>query len=113
MDATLTAPTEPAPPSGFEPLNLTVPGSTQGLMSVASFPGMGGPLVEAGLSALLTWVLTQLHLPPTAENIARLALKLGKVLPDLAFDGDAHLSWRNRAAILDVAEELKAMGGLK
>ncbi|AIZ44888.1 hypothetical protein QR90_06860 [Deinococcus radiopugnans] len=113
VDATLTAPTEPAPPSGFEPLNLTVPGSTQGLMSVASFPGMGGPLVEAGLSALLTWVLTQLHLPPTAENIARLALKLGKVLPDLAFDGDAHLSWRNRAAILDVAEELKAMGGLK
>lgn len=104
------------PPSGFEPLNLTLPDSTaptRGLMSVASFPGMGGPLVEAGLGALLTWVLTQLHLPPTGENIARLALKLGKVLPDLAFDGDAHLSWRNRADILDVAEELKAMGGLK
>lgn len=113
VDPAPTAPTEPAPPSGFEPLHLTMPSSAQGLMSVASFPGMGGPLVEAGLSALLTWVLTQLHLPPTGENIARLALKLGKVLPDLAFDGDAHLSWRNRADILDVAEELKAMGGLK
>ncbi|MDV6376019.1 hypothetical protein [Deinococcus arenicola] len=96
------------PPSGFEnragtdgqPLNLFGAGA------------IGSALVQATLGTLLEGVLGQLHLPATADNVARLALKLIKVFPDLA-DGNFHLNWRNRADILEASRELMDAGGLK
>lgn len=109
VDPTMpSAPTVPAPPSGVEP----IPGAPLGLMSVASFSGLGGALLGTqGIDMLVEILLKAAGLQGTPQQLFRVGAKLAVVAPDL-LDGDVHLSNENLARINNVILDLKKAGGL-
>ncbi len=109
--ALLPASTEPAPPSGVEP----IPGTGLGLFSVASFGGLGGAVAgllgPQSIDILVEVLLKAAGLQGTPLQMFRVGAKLAVVAPDL-LDGDLHLSSENLARINNAILDLKAAGGL-
>jgi hypothetical protein len=95
---------QPPPPgarsSGLEPIPSTTPHGLLGLPDV-------------DLPALIADVMTAAGLASQPQAVARVALRLVAVTPDLLLDGSPYTSSQTRNLILSTVMELKRLGSLK